>query len=830
MAFLLIANVCKGQVEDGCIFIDFESIPNTTTLMSGTPISDQYLSSFGLSFSLGDGNVPVLAQVGSPVEAFGSQWGDDVPAPGVDIGQFFITDDGSLSGLTSSPLILDFSIPIDTFAGCILDVDLSEVFLIEALDASGNVLLSETIRDGDPGTGDGQLTCWGFNLPGCMASITRIRFSGSRTSPGQFGLGMDNFRFCYTGANIEFEVEDFSCDKFGQISAYSTTSEVYEFSLNNIQFSTENIFRNLTPGLYEIFVRDSDGCVESRVVEIEDVFPVFQFADVQNTSCNENNGAMQIIVSPNNGAQFSINNQPLTDEFFFEDLAPDTYQIDVEDDNGCKLDTILVIEPSVGPPEIVNTVVINDFCESGEGSVEILSVGGNGAIQYSINGGSFQDENIFESLSEGTYTIFIIDEDGCTNEVIADVGVGENITLTSIITQPNCFEPNGEFEIVPSGGNGLFTYFFDGSGGQDEPRFADVPPGIYSVTVLDTEGCEASIDVEILDIFPVIQTANIINTNCNEDNGSIEVVITPNNGAQISLNNQSFTPNALFEDLAPGNYQINVKDDNGCLLDTVLVVDPSVGPPEIIDIVVIDDFCGNGGGSIEVASSGGVGNIQFSIDGGSFMSSGLFESLTQGQYVITAIDERDCTSEIIVEVELGDNIILTNDYTLNPDCLGRGGEFGISAIGGNGGFTYFLDTLSGQSSPIFENVQPGTYNILVQDIKGCEEQVTVVIPCTACDLYFPNVITPDIAGPNDRFKIFSKNDYNITVKLYNIYDRWGNLVYTAENFPIQDSNDVWWLGYFDDTKTVSGVYTYLVIVEDGCGKESLYADDLTVLR
>lgn len=601
VAFLLFADVAVAQVENGCIFIDFESIPNTTTLMSGTPISDQYQSSFGLSFSLGDGNVPVLAQVGSPVEAFGSLWGDDVPAPGVDIGQFFITDDGSLSGLTSAPLILNFSIPIDTFAGCILDVDLSEVFLIEALDASGTVLLSETIRDGDPGTGDGELTCWGFNLPGCMAAITQIRFSGSRTAPGQFGLGMDNFRFCYTGANIEFEVENFSCGTFGQISAFSTTSEVYEFSLNNIQFSTENVFKNLTPGEYEIFVRDSDGCVESRIVEIENIFPVFQVAEVQHTLCNEENGAMEIVIFPNNGAQISINNQPLTDDSFFENLGP-------------------------------------------------------------------------------------------------------------------------------------------------------------------------------------------------------------------------------------GSYQINVEDKNGCQLDTVLVVDSSLSPPEFSDIAATDDFCMTGEGSIEVASTGGTGIIQYNINAGDFQTSGLFTGLTEGIYTITSVDEDGCTNEVVVPIALGEEIILANDYVIEPECLDPSGGFGIIASGGNGDFIFILDSLRIQNSPVFENIPSGNYNVIVQDTEGCEAEISVLIPCSTCDVYFPNVITPDVPGPNDRFKVFTTQEYLSTVKLYSIYDRWGNLIYTAEEFPIHDSDDIWWTGFFENTKAIVGVYTYLVILEDACGEQTLYADDITLIR
>ena len=117
----------SAQDELECITIDFESIPNEV-LFEGLEISEQYRDSFGMYFELETGGVPVLAQTGgSPAAAFASFWGQDTPAPGVDIGQFFLTDDGVLSGLFSPPVIVRFDIPVDTFSGCILDMDLSEV-------------------------------------------------------------------------------------------------------------------------------------------------------------------------------------------------------------------------------------------------------------------------------------------------------------------------------------------------------------------------------------------------------------------------------------------------------------------------------------------------------------------------------------------------------------------------------------------------------------------------------------------------------------------------------------------------------------------------------
>lgn len=179
--------------QTNCNLIDFESIPNVS-LYEGLEVIDQYLLAYGLTFILEDGTFPRIAEVGPPTTAFESWWGSDQPEPSQDIGSFFLTDDGILSGLTSSPLIISFTYPIDSASGVVLDVDLSEKFTIQARDQIDTVLFETVITDGDPNTGDGIASVWGFkrNQP----DIYSIKFIGTRDTPGAFGLGFDNLVSC----------------------------------------------------------------------------------------------------------------------------------------------------------------------------------------------------------------------------------------------------------------------------------------------------------------------------------------------------------------------------------------------------------------------------------------------------------------------------------------------------------------------------------------------------------------------------------------------------------------------------------------------------------
>lgn len=188
----LSAAVYLSPCQANADMIDFETVPGFATLAEGLLINNQFEESLGIIFSLEGGGSPRLAKVGNPVTAFQGYGGiGDNPAPSQGIGQYFLTDDGALSGLTSPPLIVTYLTPTDAVSGVILDIDFDERFLIEAKDSSGNVLQTLTIVAGDSGTGDGIATSWSFRRQ--SADIASIRFSGTRLASGVFGLGFDNF-------------------------------------------------------------------------------------------------------------------------------------------------------------------------------------------------------------------------------------------------------------------------------------------------------------------------------------------------------------------------------------------------------------------------------------------------------------------------------------------------------------------------------------------------------------------------------------------------------------------------------------------------------------
>lgn len=281
LSLITLFTLLKAYGQDSlCLEINFESELDSLGLgnFEGTVISDQFLESYGLSFSLEGGGFPILAEVGGQTpSAFGSAWGFDTPDP-IDaafIGSFFLTDDGILQGLEATPIILEFSTSIDSFTGCILDMDFGEVFKVEAFNRKNERILLDSIQDGDPNTGDGRATCWGFKIPSCEEPVSKLKFSGKRITNGSFGLGLDNLSFCRS---------DFRKIDLQQITSQDPTDCLFSngvinviaaggegelsYSLNQGVFSDIAEFQQLGPGEYTITVKDRY-CELSDSVELE---------------------------------------------------------------------------------------------------------------------------------------------------------------------------------------------------------------------------------------------------------------------------------------------------------------------------------------------------------------------------------------------------------------------------------------------------------------------------------------------------------------------------------------------------------------------------------
>ena len=113
---------------------------------------------------------------------------------------------------------------------------------------------------------------------------------------------------------------------------------------------------------------------------------------------------------------------------------------------------------------------------------------------------------------------------------------------------------------------------------------------------------------------------------------------------------------------------------------------------------------------------------------------------------------------------------------------------------------------------------------------GCEKQnLGGLNPNYIYQFDIPNVISPNASENNVFYVQLETNNPEVdyAIELMEIFDRYGNLVYQAEQLPLNDPTKGW-DGTYDGDLVESGVYSYSVQIGDAVGSV-LFTSDFTVL-
>jgi gliding motility-associated-like protein len=125
---------------------------------------------------------------------------------------------------------------------------------------------------------------------------------------------------------------------------------------------------------------------------------------------------------------------------------------------------------------------------------------------------------------------------------------------------------------------------------------------------------------------------------------------------------------------------------------------------------------------------------------------------------------------------------------------------------------------------IIENPPPCENSIYEFSViaEGCEILIEDDI-----DITVPTIFSPNGDGSNDWFYPFSTID--LEVQSFNIFDRWGNQVFSNKNIFTNSPQDGW-DGNFNGENTASGVYVYIINLRDNIGNSIIVSGDVTVIR
>ncbi len=111
-----------------------------------------------------------------------------------------------------------------------------------------------------------------------------------------------------------------------------------------------------------------------------------------------------------------------------------------------------------------------------------------------------------------------------------------------------------------------------------------------------------------------------------------------------------------------------------------------------------------------------------------------------------------------------------------------------------------------QNSNILEVKNGGLYAYTITTPCGTTPKIlNIKEEDCSCNIYFPNVFSPNEDGVNDDLRYYSKCYFDLRITRFQIYDRWGNHVFLVENIINQNID---WDGTFRGEPLPQDVYTY----------------------
>ena len=352
----------------------------------------------------------------------------------------------------------------------------------------------------------------------------------------------------------------------------------YTYSWSNGE-TTEDL-SNLSAGTYTVTVYDAAQCSGLNYVVITQPEPIVITHELSNSSCDNNNGSIDVSVSGGTApyTYYWVNGATTQD---ISGIGSGDYTLIVTDANGCSATTSIYVS---GTPAIsLSETHSNATCGIANANVFLTVTGGTAPFDFLWSNGT-TDQNL-AGVASGTYLVTVTDINGCPAVLQVDVDCTPplcNMQLTYEHSNNQCFgECDGTIDLTVIGGTMPFAYNWNN--GASGIHLMNLCAGDYSVTVTDVNGCFAVANINITQHDPIVIVMDTSNSNCEHlchcCTGAI--IAFPSGGEgpySYSWSNNS-PYGSIAAGLCPGQYFVTVTDASGCTAVAGAYVDCITLPP-----------------------------------------------------------------------------------------------------------------------------------------------------------------------------------------------------------------------------------------------------------
>lgn len=390
---------------------------------------------------------------------------------------------------------------------------------------------------------------------------------------------------------------------------------------------------------------------------------------------------------------------------------------------------------------------------------------------------------------------------------------GNSTTLTATINGDQYANPVFQWQISPDGENDWTD--IPGENGR-EFQHTDLRSGLYFYRYLLAAAPQ-----------------NLLNNKCRVISNTKTIFVIPKQFELADTICQGLTFNVGDTDYSTtGTFVDTLLSSRGCdsilTLNLVVVPDPGLVP----EFAIIDPSCADfADGSIALTGVRNANEPTSFIFNGEPVTEPFQGGLAPATYDYVVSDRFGCAAAgaIVLDtpspfsidlgpdrsVDLGEQLLLTVNSTDTVATYQ---------------YTPMIDCTDDCGRLSFRPAESGILRLTATNGAGCIAIDSIEISVVKRrEVFVPNSFSPNSDGVNDRFTVFTAEGRIQTVNYLRVYDRWGGLIFEANNIQANVSA-LGWDGTIRDQDAPTGIYTYVTEVLFPDGEVRLLNGSVSLIR
>ena len=490
------------------------------------------------------------------------------------------------------------------------------------------------------------------------------------------------------------------------------------------------------------------------------------------------------------------------------------YILYVKDANSCiQTDSVNLTLPT---PIYPNISIFDSLTCNGVNDGTLVAMPQGGASYYSYLWSNQSTSIAISSLSEGSYSVEVMDINSCIGYDTISLLPNISISTVETITNVSCAGgADGSVSLLPFGGYSPYSFVW--SNGGISSIALGLSANTYFCTITDSIGCTFVDSVNVTESATSlsINSVQISDVKCSGGNdGFINITVTGGSDSSYTYlwsdSNQQTT--SLAANLYADTFFVSVSDSALCTIyDTIIVQEPAV---ITTSLSIIDVSCnGFSDGKINSQILGGVSPYSVNWLGPNNYSSNSdsLSGLSVGDYYALVTDSNLCSS--IDTVTVNEPTPLLFQFTANnPLCYNDlNASIYIAVIGGttpyNANYMTAIPLYPTTDSIIFSGLEAGIDTLYVSDANGCflQNLINLTNPLEL-KIDSLSIVDPSCYNYSDGSALISHSGGTSPFE-YKVLDGLNNLIALTSSTSILES----------------GTYTYMIADSNGCIQDTQFS-------